>query len=262
MATKTRIITSEDTMISQDSAKFWFPKLDACPDPWFRAFLPKTLMIDYDEELLSPALHGKPSKEYDRLYYAVEAAIRYEIAGPAFIRTDITSAKHAGKEAWSVPNEDALNDALLRTLAASQLKTYFQKIKGSAIMVRPLLDIAATRTAFNGLPVGTKEWRVFADQRGVQCTHLYWPEEALTGHMDDGGEAIKLNPGNWVDGWCSTELIVVAKIAARSMGQLKWSIDFAQDKSGHVWLLDMATAGNSYHEPTCKFFGLDNMERI
>ena len=178
-------------MISQDSAKFWFPKLDACPDPWFRAFLPKTLMIDYDEELLSPALHGKPSKEYDRLYYAVEAAIRYEIAGPAFIRTDITSAKHAGKEAWSVPNEDALNDALLRTLAASQLKTYFQKIKGSAIMVRPLLDIAATRTAFNGLPVGMKEWRVFAFLAPQ-------PERRLSPNVDSTGRAGILDPGSFL----------------------------------------------------------------
>jgi hypothetical protein len=221
-------------------------------------------MIDYDEELLSPALHGKPSEEYNRLYYAVATAIRDEIAGPAFIRTDITSAKHAGREAYVVDgkNEDGLNTALLRTLAASQLKTYFQKIKGSAIMVRPLLDIKATRTAFNGLPVGMKEWRIFADQRGVQCTHLYWPEEALVGKMDDGGEPLVLNKENWFDGWYSTEIADVAKIAARQMGGLKWSIDFAEDTTGKLWLLDMATAGNSYHDPSCKFFGLDNMEKI
>lgn len=236
-------------MITQDSAKFWFPKLDASR---FREWLPNTIMIDYDEDALSTSLIGGHTDEYERLYYAVEAAIRYEIAGPAFIRTDITSAKHAGSRAWKVEKADDLNDALLTTLSASQLKTYFEKVKGSAIMVRPLLQIAG-RTAFNGLPIG-KEFRVFADQKGIQCWHSYWPEEALTGKMDDGGKPAVLR--DWTNGWINTDVLDVAFRAARAMGEGKWSIDFAQDKFGKYWLLDMATAGNSFHA-TCQHKDLD-----
>ena len=159
----------------EDSAKFWFPKLLAYPDKRLREWIPNTVMIDYDEELLAPSLMGQHTEEYDRLYYAVETAIRYEIAGPAFIRTDLTSAKHAGRQAYIVDgkNEDGLNDALLTTLSHAQLKSYHSKVKSSAIMVRPMIEIAG-RTAFSGLPIG-KEWRVFAGQRGHECYHTYWP---------------------------------------------------------------------------------------
>ena len=61
----------------EDSAKFWFPKLLAYPDKRLREWIPNTVMIDYDEELLAPSLMGQHTEEYDRLYYAVETAIHY-----------------------------------------------------------------------------------------------------------------------------------------------------------------------------------------
>src|SRR5258708_9775931 len=162
-------------MIPQDSAKFWFPKLAAT---WLRTEIPNTVFVDYDEELLASALIGQKNAEYERLYYAVESAIRYEIGGPAFIRTDLTSAKQAGKHAYRVDSLEDLNDALLTTLSAAQLKSYHSKVKSNAIMVRHCLNVKHDRTAFGGLPIAN-EWRVFADQNGVQCTHHYWPEQAL-----------------------------------------------------------------------------------
>lgn len=246
-------------MIYQDSAKFWFPKLAAHPWQWMRDWLPKTVMIDYNEELLDSALRGQSSEEYDRLYHAVEAAIRYEISGPAFIRTDLTSAKHSGWSAYTVEGMDDLNHALLTTLAHAQLKSYHQKIKSSAIMVRPLLKLKHKRTAFHGLPVA-KEFRVFADSKQTQCWHGYWPEEALTGHMDDGGEPPR--PEGYQDSWIHTEALDAAFEAAKAMGGLKWSVDFAEAEDGKWWLLDMATAMNSYHHPECRFSGLDNFERV
>jgi hypothetical protein len=138
------------------------------------------------------------------------------------------------------------------------LKSYHQKVKSSAILIRPWLELAHQRTAFRGLPVA-KEWRVFADQRGHQCIHHYWPDEALRGHMDDGGEP---DVRDWRTDWASTEIIGAAKYAAMAMGQGKWSVDFAADTSGKVWLLDMATAGNSYHWPTCQYADKGDIERV
>lgn len=236
-------------MIKQDSAKFWFPKLAA--DPWVRDWLPKTIMIDYNEEWLVPSLRGQATTEYTNLYLSVEAAIRYEISGPAFIRTDITSAKHAGRAAYVVNKTDELNHALLTTLSHAELKSYHQKVKSSAIMVRPLLHIKADRTAFGGLPIG-KEWRVFANQTGTRCFHGYWPEEALIGHMDDGKPPDDPKAGNnWAKYWMSTDALEVAVQAAKLMGEGEWSVDFAEDVDGKIWLLDMATAGNSFHHPIC-----------
>src|SRR5271168_2630040 len=108
-------------MIAQDSATFWFPRLQEAAK-WFSSgiLIPKTIIVDYDEELLYPSFSGRHSKEYDRLYYAVGAALA-EIGSPAFIRTDLTSAKHAGKRAYKVETrmdrEDDWNDALLTTLS-------------------------------------------------------------------------------------------------------------------------------------------------
>lgn len=250
-------------MIAQDSAKFWFPKLNSHPWEWMRKWLPNTVMVDYDEELLAPALLGQRSKEYDRLYYAVGAAI-YEIGAPAFIRTDLTSAKHAGRGAYVIEKPgfylDAMdwNHALLTTLSHAQLKSYHSKVKSSAVMVRQLINVKHERTAFNGLPIGN-EWRVFADQRGVQCFHHYWPDEALTGKMDDGGAP---PPDIFDREWIPTDVRDAAVQAAKAMGQLKWSVDFTQDVDGKFWLIDMATAMNSYHHPRCDFSGLDSRERI
>jgi hypothetical protein len=232
-------------MVPQDSAKFWFPKLQAA-ELW--GWLPNTVMIDYDEVLLAPSLRGKQTVEYERLYHAVEAAIRYEIAGPAFIRTDLTSAKHAGRGAYAIDDEGGLNHALLTTLSIAELKSYHSKVKSSAIMVRPLLQFAG-RTAFGGLPIG-REYRIFADQHRTQCWHGYWPQEALENHMDDG------KAPDWSDGVASGELFTMkqtAKDAAKAMGAGKWSIDFAKDVKGKWWLLDMATAKNSYHASPCQF---------
>ena len=240
-----------------DSSKFWLPKLELSPSLWLRDWIPQTASIDYNEDLLAPALIGQDCEEYTRLYYAVQNVLEMAFTGPVFVRTDITSAKHAGKHAYKIENYNDINDALLITLSHAQLKSYHSKVKSSAILLRKWIQAPASRTAFGGLAIGN-EWRVFADQRGVQCAHRYWPKEALFGKMDD-----RMEPDdNWFQFWIQRDILVAAKNAAKSMGQLKWSIDFMEDQNGKMWLTDMATAMNSYHEPSCEFSQLDNFERI
>src|SRR6266403_3631192 len=251
-----------ETMIAQDSAKFWFPKLLA-PGPysWLCSEVPNTVFLDYNEDALAESLIGQHTDEYERLYYAVEAAIRHEIAGPAFIRTDLTSAKHVGKHAYTVKNLDEdLNVALLETLNHAFKKSYHSKIKSSAIMVRALIDVRHEVTAFNGLPIGN-EWRIFAHQVGYQCSHQYWPKDALEGHMDNGAKVPEWK-GGWPQSWVRTDILDAASAAAKAMRAGKWSVDFVADKNDKYWLLDMATAGNSYHAPGCAYGGLDKQDRL
>lgn len=127
-------------------------------------------------------------------------------------------------------------------------------------MVRHFINIKHDRTAFDGLPIGN-EWRVFVDQNDYQCFHRYWPKEALEGHMDNGA-TVPEQPTEYPYGWLKTEALNVAKAAGRAMGAGKWSADFAEDVNGKVWLVDMATAGNSFHVPECKYAGLDKQDRL
>lgn len=234
-------------MKKEDSAKFWFPKITLASH-WLATWLPKTVLIDYDEEALAPSLMGQYSKEYERLYYVVERAAS-EFDGPVFIRTDLTSAKHSGIDAYKVSKYDALNHALLTTLSHAQLKSYHSKIKSSAIMVRQWINVKHDRTAFNGLPIGN-EWRVFADNRDVRCVHRYWPKEALEGHMDD---KMPTSAKEWSQLWIRTDLlddaVQAAKAATPEWPGEQWSVDFVEDVNGKFWLIDMATAENSYHAP-------------
>src|SRR6267378_5364259 len=219
-------------MIAQDSAKFWFPKLNAT---WLRTEMPSTVFLDYNEALLESSLYGMPTPEYERLYYAVRDAVEGEY--PVFLRTDLTSAKHKGKSGCRLDNETGLNQLLLTLLSHAHLKSYHQKIKSSAIMVRPWIDLSHQRTAFGGLPIGN-EFRIFADQKGVQCVHHYWPQEALVDHMDDGS-APPTWTGGWPSSWIRTDVLDAAVMAAKTMGAGKWSVDFAADVSGKFWVLDM-----------------------
>ena len=248
-------------MISQDSAKFWFPKLANHEWQWMRDWLPKTVLVDYSEEALSPSLAGTRTEEYERLYYEVESMILDHIGYPAFIRTDLTSAKHAGVKAYKIESCDDINHALLTTLSQAQLKSYFSKVKSSAIMVREFIRVKHERTAFGGLPIG-QEWRVFADQISEQCHHGYWPEEALSGHMDDGKEPSAPALTHPLGGWIYTDALDASALAAKAMGAGKWSIDFVKDVNDKVWLVDMATAGNSYHHPECPYYRLDKADRL
>jgi hypothetical protein len=237
----------------EDSAKFWFPKIANMSLAQIR--VPKTIFVDYNEDTLTESLFGKNTAEYERLYYAVEDAIR-EIGYPTFIRTDLTSAKHSGRLSCIVENENTLNNALLNTLYQAHLKSYHSKTKSSAIMVREFIKVKHERTAFRGLPIGN-EWRVFANQTEHQCYHCYWPMEALDGKMDDGKEASPFSKG-----WIRSDLPETAALLAKQLGLGTWSFDFVEDVRGIWWLVDMATAGNSYHDPSCEYAKLDKPDRL
>ena len=59
-----------------------------------------------------------------------------------------------------------------------------------------------------------------------------------------------------------TEIVIKASIFADRDDPRPVSIDFAQEKNGKIWLLDMATAGNSYHKPSCPYSGLDKLNEV
>lgn len=238
-------------MVYKDSAKFWFPRINTLDMKVLLANvnIPQTVFVDYNEAEIFDAANIGYGVPYSKLFVAVELAIRYD-SKTAFIRTDVTSAKHLGLNAIKVSPTNNLHFALRQTLKHAEEKTYLSKYKSSAIMVRSWIDIPGA-TAFKGLPIG-HEWRIFAGPRGIYCANPYWPKEALEGFMDNSAaipEPPQLAPAH---------LRTAAYIAALAMDGGIWSVDFVEDIHGKFWLIDMARGENSYHNEHCEC-GLDNL---
>ena len=77
--------------------------------------------------------------------------------------------------------------------------------------------------------------------------------EALEGHVHDVPDWRDLLAESHV--LSAEDLAALDRMAfraARACGGGKWSVDFALDRAGKFWLIDMAVAEDSYHWPGCQ----------
>ncbi len=228
--------------MNRNSALTWFPKIEAAGLP-----VPRTIFVPYSHHDCMAIFDGQPAPEFNRLSDAVMAAAR-EIGFPVFIRTDLTSAKHSGPNAYRI-DSDGHNSPIYETIEDTEMKTWMDPRGGpQAFLVREFLTLAAPFTAFRGLPIA-REFRYFADQDGVRCVHGYWPPETLEDHRpscDDWRTKLDLMQTD-----PPAELSTMAIEAAKACGGSLWSVDFCQDVNGKWWLPDMAVAADSFHWPDC-----------
>ncbi len=223
-----------------DSALNWFPPISAAGLP-----VPSTEFVLYDPFALYPVLDGEPMGDFPT--EALHDACK-RIGFPVFLRTDLASAKHGGPSAFKVESPDRLMQCVFETFEDNCLKDIAAATH--AFMVRQYVAIQHTFTAFRGLPIG-REWRFFADRDKVLCQHFYWPEDALnivqTTGLDWRAQLHKLAAP-----LAANELNALSDMAVRAVravGSGAWSVDFALDLDGKWWLIDMATAGRSWHPP-------------
>lgn len=229
--------------MNPNSALIWFPTIEAAGLP-----VPRTVMIPYNHQACASIFDGVQSYEFDRLMLAVSDASKC-IGYPVFIRTDLSSAKHSGPRVFRAESEYDISRCLAFTIEDNEMKFWTEQHGPAAIMVREWLSLHSTFTAFNGLPIA-REFRLFADSRTVLCAHPYWHPEAIEEHCDDPDWREKLAvlnemPGNY------GELCAMAMQAAAACGGDRWSVDFAMDRDGKWWLIDMARMENSWHWPGC-----------
>lgn len=221
-----------------NSALIWFPPIR---DAGLR--VPKTEFVEFDHESLWPILDGEGIRDDFPMEKLKEACKR--IGYPVFIRTDLSSAKHDGPISFRAESDDDLWRCVCRTFEDNACKDLASFVR--AWMVREWIDIQSSFTAFGGLAIG-REWRFFADQDKVICHHFYWPKDAFEGWGIEDGWQDKLRelstplPPEFLD-----PLESWALKAVRSIGHDAWSIDFALDKGGTFWLIDMARAESSWH---------------
>lgn len=230
--------------MNPNSALIWLPAIEAAGLP-----VPKTVIIPYSHGDTLSIFDGAYSKEFTRLCVEVRKSV-HEVGLPAFIRTDLSSAKHSGPKAYRIDAGFDISGRVGATIEDSEMKFMFEY--ANAIMVRQFLTLPAPFTAFGGLPI-SREFRIFADGERVICgPHPYWPVGAVEDHVGDVPDwQLKLRQMHMISPVEISELNAMAVRAAAACDGKEWSVDFAQDDAGKWWLLDMATGKDSYHWPGC-----------
>lgn len=233
---------SERSHADKNSMRFWFPKIEAAGLP-----VPKTIMFEMPDAAQVDAWrlidNAEPNGEFAK-FCAMVATRAAEIGFPLFVRTGTTSGKHDWDTTCNVQSADVLKDHIFSLI-------YFSECCELA------WDVIALREFLPTMPVGKcprytnmpvcKEFRFFAEDGEVKCSHPYWPRYAL----EQGG--FDIVDANY-EALCAcpdiAELTDIAARASKACGGA-WSVDLLETKRG--WFLtDMALAAASFHWDGCK----------
>jgi hypothetical protein len=216
----------------------WFPAVEALGLPH-----PRTKMLDLSEEAQARAINGEEPSPEDLAAWLAAAT---EIGYPLFLRSDLTSGKHRWLDTCYVAEWRALVRHVFAVIEDAELHWVWPVV---ALAFREFVPLDSSFAAFNAMPV-SRERRYFAEDGEVRCSHPYWPEGAIAEHAWRGNL-----PKDWRDrlrllnepGPDEGELATMAAAVTRKLGGA-WSVDFAKAKDGRWLLIDMARAGDSYHE--------------
>lgn len=242
--------------LDPNSADFWLPRLSqvaiAGEAPPF-LLLPATRVVPYDHQALVAHLNGEPWGGMEALVDAVWGAVWGTARDPwipAFLRTDLASAKHDGPASYLLTSKEQTRNAICRTAEDNELKFWPFGPFPRSFLVRRWLNLNHGFRAFgHGVGGGHRianEWRLFADPYGVRCEHFYWPAETIVNPDRENWRPIlaalaKRQPSDYV------RSMAQKAATALSVNGEPWSIDFAEDTSGIWWLIDVAQGESSWH---------------
>ena len=235
-----------ETAPALNSALYWFPRIA-------HLRVPETRFVQYDHAVWVSVMESrKRLPEFDKVLAAtVEkvASVADELGYPLFVRSDLASAKHQGPDSYLIRDPEGIRQVLWATVEDNEVKFWLERAQPAAFMLRQFLDLQSGFEAFGGHPIA-REWRYFVRDDKVVCRHFYWTEDAMRFH---GAE-----PPKWKEALTELEqyepppeLATRAEEAGAVCVHYNfWSVDFAQDKQGAWWLIDMATGERSWH-PEC-----------
>ena len=227
-----------------NSLFFWWPGLKD-------ERMPRTVGVIFDIMDIWPMFDGK---ETPNVPWAILAEAAEDIGFPVFVRTDMSSAKHRGPRAYRMDSPADLKRVLALTLEDNCMKNIEGKVCG--FVFRQWIDLAGRFEAFEGHIIAP-EVRVFSvDPKiegispGIEASYFYWPEEAFE------RDALRITR-SWRElrDEMERETMVPeilgpleerAIAAVENIGFGSWSVDFALDKNGDWWLIDMALAKDSW----------------
>lgn len=223
-----------------NSATIWLPAVisEALP-------VPATEIVPFDNATMWCEI-GEGDRPGAPIDWNAMRSAAASVGFPCFVRTDLSSAKHAGPSDYRCDSIDDVRRVVLATFYDNCMKDLFPV----AMLFRRWIDLDATFSAFGygrtGHPIA-REWRVFADRSGVKCRHFYWPQDAIDGNApseSDWRERLER-----LEELTPREAEAIEKMAVTATTALdgEWSVDFAKDRSGRWWLIDMALARFSWH---------------
>ena len=230
-----------EEIINKSSMMYWFPLVKELPIPQ-----PRTEIVLSKDDWWK-YLDGERLPEQD--IKTLKEAIK-RMGYPVFIRTDLASGKHRYLHSSYVDSEDKVIQNLFGLIEQNALRDLWF----NTIVVREFIHLDWKFKAFDGLPIAS-ERRYFIKDGEVTCRHPYWILDAIRFY----GKEKQWEDTTWKK-WLqelNTESEVEIKILTNyaemvaSVLDGAWSVDFARDRDGKYWLIDMALSEQSWHPP-CK----------
>lgn len=234
---------------------YWFPKI------YRLDCVPKTIMIPLTEQITNEEeIFSLIKKDVDKIKNAL-----YEIGFPAFIRTDISSAKFSFNKSCYIEDDLNLENHLYELIVYDLMRDIIG-ISSSAIFVREYIEPIYSFKAFHGLLPIAKERRYFIRNGDIQCHHPYWIEESIQFPIKKldlkNRKKIYDEPKDWkkelhsLNMETNDEINIILKLCRNVIDsgfqEGYWSIDFMKGKNGKWYLIDMAEGNKSWH-PECPF---------
>jgi hypothetical protein len=230
-----------EEIINKSSMLYWLPLIRDLPIPQ-----PRTEFVLSKDDWWK-YLDGERLPEQD--IKTLKEAIK-RMGYPVFIRTDLASGKHQFLSSSYIDNEDKITQNLFGLIEQNALRDLWF----DSIVVREFIYLDYRFEAFDGLPIGC-ERRYFIKDGEVVCHHPYWIEDAIRFYR----QSKRWENTTWRK-WLqelNTESDIEIRILTNYAEMVAfvldgaWPIDFARDKGGKYWLIDMAQAEQSWHPP-CK----------
>lgn len=227
---------------NKNSMLYWYPKIKDLD-----INLPKTRFLELKDLDGNSGYKGCPR---DWSKSKIED-IAEELGLPLFMRTDMASNKHYMDSSSFINDLNTINDHIINLLLFNDMAGLLG-LPYKTLVFREWLDLDYKFKAFEGTPIA-KELRFFIRSGEVECFHFYWPEEAIqffgdTKEPDNWEELLYITKKEAILN--SKEAVIMAhKVARKFEGY--WSVDFAQDKNGDWYMIDMALGDQSWH-PECK----------
>jgi len=232
-----------------NSLLYWYPKVKDLDIP-----MPKTEIVELKNT------HVELMTIIDGNFSVLEPYWReildksQKIGFPLFMRTDEFSSKHNWKNTCYVQSETELKEHI-RNLFEDSFCADVWGLPLRAIVFREYIPMKNLFVAFRGEMPVNPEIRFFIKDGKVQCWHWYWIEEAIK-------ESRKL-PKDWKerliraksDYMLGQNLILLTDYATTVAEHIEgyWSVDFCLSKEDTWFLIDMAQANQSWHQPKCKY---------
>lgn len=226
--------------INLTSMNYWYPKIKHLDIPMPQTEIPVTKDINEWFRLLD----GEDPLSEDEKQLIRDAAKR--VGGyPVFMRSDLCSGKHSFKDTCFVRNEEDV----IRHIWSIVDENGCAGCAMESIVVREYITPAWGFRAFRELPIAP-ERRYFVRDGEVVCRHPYWIPDAIRQPDSDSWRTLlaKMN----VEHDEVPMLTGYAEQIAQELGG-EWSIDFMLGADDTWYMLDMATAVESWHPPCTKW---------